>query len=291
MFLLRSWQESLKLFLPSNFKLFMLTVFKSAIETYGYLVYHFWWLVLIFAIASIGSVAPEFLIAEHVQWAQQIFWLIEPVIWLVLILLIRPSVREKGPAYFIAEGKKLALGFLAYIYFWGSFWGYDIGSSMFGLNMRFHIGNVLLAAIYRLGELEQAVNHIPILTELLQIKNVALHIYVMGAYFWLPLLLVPVFLYSVLFFADSEGSLRAWVGSLWRAIKMVIYNWPFFFISISLFGLIFLFIIVRISFITTGSLLTAAIIFFLLQPLIATYFKNFYVKRVHDQFKLYFPGT
>lgn len=285
MFLLRSWQESLKLFLPSNFKLFMLTVLKSAVETYGYLVYYFWWLILIFAVFFIGSmnVDTELLAFMPAEWMGSILWITGVLLWLVLILIVRPSLREKGPTYFKYAIKKNILGFFAYIFLWS--------------HARFYIGNMFMFLLHQMGLLEQRVAYIPVLTDILQFKGMFLFWYISMLYFWMPLILLPAFLFSTLFFADSEGSIGEWFRSVWRAVKMVLYNWPFCFLSLVVF-LCTSIAILMISYSLTRSVISvteyfsaASIVFYCLIPCMVTYFKNFYIKRVHDQFKLYFPGT
>lgn len=285
MLLLRSWQESLKLFLPSNFKLFMLTVLKSAVETYGYLVYYFWWLILIFAIIFIGSlnVDPELLAFMPGEWMGSVLWIIGVLLWLVLIMIVRPSLREKGPTYFKYGIKKNILGFFAYIVFWS--------------HARFYMGNILMFLLHQVGSLEQYITNIPLLSYILQLKGMFFFWYISMLYFWMPLILLPAFLFSVLFFADSEGSIREWFNSLWRGVKMVFYNWPFCFISLVVFlligaGILMLsYSLARLLLSVTEYFSVAGILFLCLVPFMVTYFKNFYIKRVHDQFKLYFPGT
>jgi hypothetical protein len=282
MYLLRSWQESLKLFLPSNFKLFMLTVLKSAVETYGYLMYYFWWLVLIFALLFIGSMNmdPELLAVMPAEWMGSILGVTGMLLWLVLILIVRPSLREKGPVYFKQSIKKNILGFFAYVVLWSY--------------ARFYIGNIFMYLLYQVGLLEQHIAHIPILSDIVQFKGMFFFWYISMLYFWMPLILLPGFLFSVLFFADSEGSLREWLRSLWRAVKMVVYNWPFIFLSLVVFlliGIALLMFFYSLRHAVAEYFSAASIIFFCLIPFIVTYLKNFYIKRVHDQFKLYFPGT
>lgn len=119
--------------------------------------------------------------------------------------------------------------------------------------------------------------------------------------FWnilfIPLLFIlsdspwPVFL--VLFFADSEGGFKNFLFSLWNALKMVIYNLPLILVMILFVAVINLFfyspifIFNHLFFGTLFEYLFTAVEVFLM-PISICIYANIYIKRLHDQFDLYF---
>lgn len=131
--------------------------------------------------------------------------------------------------------------------------------------------------------------------------------------YWLSwnLLLFPLFFISsysswyiffVLFFVDSEGGFKNLFLSMWKALKMVIYNFPLIFVINLCFGLFLLIltpliqIIFRVSPMPINMYATYAniyskqiIIGAFLMPIGVCTYANIYIKRLHDQFDLYFP--
>lgn len=82
------------------------------------------------------------------------------------------------------------------------------------------------------------------------------------------------------FFLDSNKQLNQWPVSLFRAIKMFIYNLPLFFI-------------IDVSIYFVASTLVDAfsvplIMVDLMSPLFICIYMNIYIKKLHDQFDLYF---
>ena len=59
MYFLRSWKESLLVFIPKNFKNFMLVTLKNAMSVYAHLAYNFWWLLLLAFVTNIGCFYPQ----------------------------------------------------------------------------------------------------------------------------------------------------------------------------------------------------------------------------------------
>lgn len=112
--------------------------------------------------------------------------------------------------------------------------------------------------------------------------------------FW-PSAVAPAYFFGVLFFLDSDKNILFYdnkrymtnndlLMSWWRAFLMVVYNYPLLVIV----GLAFYFpVYVVLSYVSFAPLLHNIIGAFLLPITVCTY-TNIYVKKLHDQFDLYF---
>lgn len=90
------------------------------------------------------------------------------------------------------------------------------------------------------------------------------------------LLCVPLMIFCALFFYfDSDGSIQSMLRSIVNGIKMVFYNYPFWLTSTLLYGIAFILINNVIFKVIFGA-------FFI------CWCNNFYIKKVHEQFHLYF---
>jgi len=107
------------------------------------------------------------------------------------------------------------------------------------------------------------------------------------------MILVPLFIvssyssgyiFSVLFFADSEGGLKSFLFSLWNALKMIVYNCPLLLIM----GICFYLPVLIFNSIFFISPLMKHIIAAILLPIGVCTYTNIYIKKLHDQFDLYF---
>jgi hypothetical protein len=97
-------------------------------------------------------------------------------------------------------------------------------------------------------------------------------------------LCAPELIFFVLFFADSDGGLKNIFASFWNTLKMVIYNLPLIFLINFIFGLsLFL-----VSYFFNISPLMQIIIGAFLMPIGVCTYANIYIKKLHDQFDLYF---
>jgi hypothetical protein len=90
------------------------------------------------------------------------------------------------------------------------------------------------------------------------------------------------YLMTLFFFFDSDKQLKQWPISLFRGIKMMVYNWPLFvmieLLSFAVFKLHVYFQWGMWSFIGGAILL----------PIFICIYMNIYIKKLHDQFDLYF---
>ena len=108
-----------------------------------------------------------------------------------------------------------------------------------------------------------------------------------------------VYIFTVLFFADSEGGPKSFLLSIWNAIKMIIYNQPL----ILVIGLV-----TYLPVLIGGKYLPQLLVergmpvypqFFLifnvigalLLPIGVCIYTNIYIKRLHDQFDFYFSKS
>jgi hypothetical protein len=127
--------------------------------------------------------------------------------------------------------------------------------------------------------------------------------YTKNIFCWLLILCLPVksviiifpwFIFLVLFLADSDSSFKSFLLSLWNTLKMMIFNLPLlvvlgvvvYYLPIRIFEFIFQSIELRWSY---GMLLNLeyAVAAFLL-PISVCIYTNIYIKKLHDQFDLYF---
>ncbi len=254
MYFLRSWKESVAVFVPSNFKLYMLVTIKNAMETCKNLIYYFWWLVLLVFVFEVGCYYPECLLAGP-TW-KFINSALVITLSFALFMLVRPSIRPKGFYYFEQHARKTFIGFIGlyflfgYLTSWiGEFvaeWAWHTAASAINYN--------LLSFLF------------------------SLTLFIYGFFFMLP-----PFVFSVLFYFDSNGSIKAWFFSILRGFIMFLYNFPFCLLSVvACFGMWH-----GLQWVlpTYGIL-----IFFSFIPFVVSYFKTMYVKRLHDQFSLYYPN-
>jgi len=107
------------------------------------------------------------------------------------------------------------------------------------------------------------------------------------------------YIFAVLFFADSEGGCKNFLLSLWNALKMVFFNVPLmvilggFMYALGWFGGYYLHqlcLAYNIPIYPQYYLLFNAVGALLL-PIGVCFYTNIYIKRLHDQFDLYFRKT
>lgn len=253
LYLLQSWKESLSIFLPKNFKLFLLVTLKSAFELLANLFYFFWWLLLSVFIFLVGGHYPAW------ATAGMLWFFIGNLLMLALVfvwfMLVRPSVLPKGYSYFKQHIRKTAVGFL------GLYFIFDIVRSLLlALPLQMILRSLITGAVLN-----------------------PIYIYLRFRLDFVPFIIFPPFVYAVLFYFDSDGGLRSWLLSIARGFVMYIYNLPFCLLSMFFVFLLWL---------STAWMLHeySWYLLWLLVPLVLSYFKNMYVKRVHDQFNLYYAN-
>lgn len=120
-----------------------------------------------------------------------------------------------------------------------------------------------------------------------------------------PLLMINTFILSpfviffMFFYLDSDGSIIELLSSVYRAAVILIFHYPFILISYSimyvlfskselLFRMLFFRILDDAWMAEKLGFLTAV---YLLVPFIFCFYNTFYIKKVHEQFNLYFPNN
>jgi hypothetical protein len=256
-----SWLESLALFIPRNAKLFFLVVLKTALSTYKHLAFYGWWAFLLVLISS--SVA----LYLPASW----FVFIKPI-WLgffwffMIILSVRPSTKRKTWPYY--------LDYIPHFFF--------LLLVSFGVT---GIMNLLLSLTYSLAS--QGSTILTYIFMLLLYPIVFLLSFSFDLYMWW---FSPWLIFTALFVCDSHFSISRFMRSLWRALLMVIYNFPFciiFYFALRWFLILVLYALHAFgvpSIVGNGLVL-------LFSPVPIVIFTCFYTKRLHDQFGYYFPDT
>lgn len=92
------------------------------------------------------------------------------------------------------------------------------------------------------------------------------------------------YVFSLLFFLDSKKQPKDFVFSLWYAFKMVIFNFPL----VTVFQVSLYIAAYSFCYYTSFSFATYFLISALLMPIPVCTYTNIYIKKLHDQFDLYF---
>ncbi len=255
MTLLQSWADSLTLLKPKNLQLFVMVTIKSIIEAYKLYFKYFWWLIL--AMPIFLFIAPDVAAAwknndgnslAHYATIVGIAASLYGLLFLAACFATRPSILQKDCAYFRTQFKKI----IVYWFVWGIFRVLLMKYAVSFGKTAFYIGNISFnkTAFY--------------------VGNTSL--------------CAPELIFFILFFADSDGGLKNIFVSFWNTLKMIVYNLPLIFLINLIFGIsLFVF-----SYFFNISPLMQIIIGAFLMPIGVCTYANIYIKRLHDQFDLYF---
>lgn len=264
----RSWRDSLSLFIPQNAKLFSLVTLKTIINSYKKILKDLWWLFLVSAAVEYGFrklciVGSLWCIVPLLLWLAIIF---------IMYLIIRPSIPQKNWHYYLSH------------------WYYFIYFALFSA--------LAISLPYIFLSISQ------------KIAAWTLYIHPIFFYLYIPFLFIPILLafiiapevlpiysspllsFFLFFLIDSRGSILDSLKSVWRALKMVVYNYPFclLFYTALLFGTYYLQQLIRYVFGPTNFLFSTLVgTLALAIPLCI--WSVFYTKRLHDQFNLYYPES
>lgn len=266
-----AWRDSLTILQPKNFKLFFLVTLKSMVDTFKVWIKYFWWLILI-------------------QWASPGLWfrffgssfLFFYAMWLnffnllflvSILLAARPSVAIKNCAYFRS-------------YIWRIIYILPVSIPM-------HIGaDYLMHTMFRpyVSEATTLTLGLIATTLLIGILNWSVKVYIIN---------------YALFVLDTDGSIMQTLKSLLYAAKMIAYNYPFYII------VYFIDAVIRsadhLLWYNIATMGGAENMYAISSPIgfqalwyvrmfiygLFTLFMycllvNFYIKKLHDQFTLYF---
>lgn len=261
--LFQLWKESLVLFAPKNFKLFLLVTLNTIVQIGKALVRYCWAPLLLFFAMDLFVAEPLYGLSGTLGGAQVVLVLIRSMMLFLVFLAARPSMLRKGYWYFAS-----------YWYYW------------------FYVA---LYALLRLVLQATLVSYLSEHTHFLWgIWSFIWPFFAMN-------LATPLYAYYILFLLDSSGSIFAACASLWRALKMMWYNLPAVFLIHAIgyvCGLLvanlisvplhyvsrwvdYLLSVSSLSLLISLGALVFAIIW-------AAFVTNFYIKRLYDQCGLYF---
>jgi hypothetical protein len=294
-FLGQQWLSSLKFFLPKNFKLFSLVTINAWWHGVKSFFKYFWWLFFVFLFFQshefhhliyelLKILLPEnnFLVQffqktgtmlGFVQFASKTIlyhvhffgvsfrpWVFfECLPFFFMFLAIRPSVKQKNYHYYFSY-------ILQYIFF--IFFLIVIGQIIwfFFSFIRPNLQLLLMKIIFLYPA--------PLETEMIRYS--------------------PIGIFAAYFYLDSNGSFINSIKCWWRGLKMVFYNYPFLIITMITMYIFLMEIFPRIPFIDVfffikyvGPIL-GLFVTWLAYILFAAIFNNFYLKRVHENYELYF---
>lgn len=264
----RSWRDSLSLFMPQNAKLFSLVTLKSILNSYRIIFKDLWWLLLL-AWATGYGIKNGWIGLIRGQLLQLFVWLI---IIFIIYLIIRPSLPRKNWGYY---GSKWPLFF------------YFVPLSLLALALPF----IFLRLATEVGL--WAITIQPLFYYLyLLIVWLPVGLAFIAAPEVLPIYSSPLLSFIFLFLFDSRGTPLDLLKSIWRALKMVMYNWPFCAIvyTVLLFGAYYLQIGIY-KLLGTHTFLSSTLVGTLALVIPLCLWTMFYTKRLHDQFNLYFPES
>lgn len=262
--LLRSWRDSLLLLAPQNFKLFALVTLKSTFETYKALT-RVWYIFLFPVIILIqrlyfGREAFEARFMAPLSVPSYIMTGVLYVgfaVWVTVAfcLATRASIGQKTSHYFDKYKRFILVLALVAIVLWQfSFWW-----------------NRFFASYYY--ELTAARALVPALAAL-----------VLSDF-------VPLLIFFILFYLDSDGSIKQlWIAAV-RAVKMTVYNLPLLLVLMTVIALPVLMLIKYATshqwsgYMNTGAFLLYVLI---LKPLLINLWTNIYIKKLHEMPDLYF---
>lgn len=280
MTLLGSWYASVTVFKPANITLFVLVTLKSIITTYKIWLKYWWWLLGLIAIGIkyvtmpllttvlIFATGPDFSeifngsrsIAE-MQYAVAIYVLFM-LLCGVLVLSTRASTARKTFYYFISYAKML----------------------LYCIAWFFVLPWIWKAIMYLL-------KWVPVTSMIVGLLVLCL----------LAVILTSITINVMLFVFDSDRTVLGVIKALGRSITMVAYNLPFYLVGglvvtivdICISGLLYL---ALRSFINPLVLVSEQYYVHILQlmsfvltaPLLINIVTNFYIKRLHEQFNLYY---
>lgn len=274
MTLVQSWIDSLALLKPKNAQLFIMVTIKSIIEAYKIMFHYWWWLIgLLVACYILPIVFPAQMLFARLS-VSIIPFVLYQMLFLAICFATRPSIMKKDWSYFGIQYKKV-------IIYWLS-----LPILMWVLLNPF--GTLLTHLVFYLTGISAYLLILPIMM-----------------YWFFVCLSLSGSIFLVLFFADSSGGPKNFLLSAWNALKMIVFSLPllliigiFFQVSAALISQLTLRVIARIIS-DENSLAQALWILFLIRNIFAAlflpigvcFYANIYIKKLHDQFDLYFPRS
>lgn len=274
MTLVQSWIDSLTLLKPKNAQLFIMVTIKSIIEAYKLLLAYWWWLIGLIVVCYLLPI-----IFPMQMWVGAVLFSVVPfvlhqMLFLAICFVTRPSIMKKDWSYFGIQYKKIII--------------YWLGLPILMVLLSAPLGAILTTFVLFLNSISTYWLILPI------------------SLYWL---LLPTYLvwgvFLVLFFADSSGGPKNFLFSVWNALKMIIFSLPLLLVvgilfqfSVSFTSELMVRVIARV--VSDESVLAQVLwILFLIRNILAALllpigvctYANIYIKKLHDQFDLYFPRS
>ena len=288
--LIQSWKNSIKFFYPKNVKLFALVTLKSIVECYKVLLRYWWWFMLLFGaviifkawswyvitnpVASVASthVIRKFLGVHLLAWLDIVIHILSQFFIFIVCIATRPSVAKKDFNYFVSY-----LPYFCYVF---------LLLLPMGLPIFYHHWLVLKLSNLLVIFFEYWFVHL----------------------FWLTAT-SPVYIFFLMFFLDSDKRPKQFVLSFYRSFKMIIYNYPLCWLFVMGFYCIGYIVHYGIglqmpsialqqvqaeSWSLSTKIIFESTIWFLkvfLSPIPICIFANIYIKKLHEQFDVYFTQS
>jgi hypothetical protein len=250
-----NWQESITLLKPNNFTLFTLVTLKSIISCYKLLARFFWWFL---------PLTVWILVASHRSFERLEdlpYKLVSVsalcVVWLFMVLLAtRPSTAPKNVAYFTRYCGVWSLLQLLVAFFGACIPGVFLDALFSGA--RFWLFN---------QGIKTWTAHLPLV--------------LLG-----KIIPMSVVVFALLFAFDKVRN------PIKNAFVMLWHNWPMIIVLEIAFGLLFyghslLLPVMQNAFGSVALLLYLLTILFVLMPIYICTMTNVYIKKVHEQSRLY----
>ena len=245
MYILRSWRDSLSLLAPANLKLFVLVTLKSTFETYKVLFTR--WVPIVTMLSMVG--------VTYVMW-----------------VFVGPNISDLSSVglFFLFFLVRSVLAYLqVYIGYAASRPSIGLKSDAYFLRFWRHTCALMLVPLA-----------IVTVYALIWIGAPALRDYE----HLMALLMHCVFNIIILFFLDSDGSLRELCRSVVRALTMIVYNLPLMSILFA-FEIGGVFGYQKLELYGTWWLVSMP---FILSVFLINLYTNLYIKKTHEQPDLYF---
>ncbi len=259
--LLRSWRDSLLLLAPQNFKLFGLVTLKSTFETYKAMahVWYFWTLPVIVVIQRLyfGREAFE---AQFIAPLSVPYYIMMGVLYVGLAVWVtvtfclatRPSIGQKTLRYFDEYKRSVLTLALVAILLW---------QCIFWWNRFFASFHYELTSFRALGQ--------------------ALEFFTLVDF-------VPLCIFFILFYLDSDGSIKQLWTAVVRAVKMTVYNLPLLLVLMIAVTLPVFMLFIHANSYQWPEYIGLLLDIFLLKPLLINLWTNIYIKKLHEMPELYF---
>ncbi len=319
----QKWAESLAIFTPTTFIPFFLVTIKTWLETYKKVLLQWpllYWILFCFSLIYIAFVYDTLL----VSFDSQLFFfsmIVISILSFLYALTVRPSVDLKDYDYFMhfmPRGLSWTL-YIAFIYiffnpqalapFSEAFIGVYIGASAILLlisqqNKYKTLGQIVLYVGISLGliivhyGIQYSHQYTPVLPFVLVLKDLSYYIFmvkrcvfnfclVVPSFYLVVSFLSPFLVFSLFFILDTRLNIKEQLQALGKAFLMVIYNYPFCFIIYWLSWLV-IYVIEKINIYLPYRFIMPVLVLAVIMPFYYSMLSNFYFKRLHDQFELYY---